>query len=374
MRTCPRHPASRACVIALCLMLLLSPVASAFAAPSNAQIAAKRKEAADAEKRLEALGAELEMRGEELAEVQERVHETSLQIKDTEADLRVADSDLTHAQGVLQQRASNIYRNGPVGIVAVIVGASDFSDLVNRIELMRRLGESDAALVASVKDSKARVEASKRTLENKQAEQIVLEDQARSKAQQVADAQANQASYVASLKADLRRLIDAERKRLAAIAAKKRAEAEARARAIALRNRQIIPFTGQLGAPHPEAVDIARRYLGVPYVWGGTTPAGFDCSGLVQYSYREIGINIPRTSRMQIHYGAYIPSDRLDLLQPGDLVFFGYGGDINRVHHVGMYIGGGNMIHAPYTGSVVQVASLIARINKSQDYVGACRP
>lgn len=374
MRTYPRHPTSSALALVLCIVLLTALAVPAAATPSNAAIVAKRAQAAAAEKKLETLGAELEMRGEEQAEIEANVDKTAAEIKTTEADLRVADADLTHAQETLQKRASNIYRNGPIGIVAVIVGATDFSDLVSRIDLMRRVGESDAAMVALVKDAKARVEASKRALENKQAEQLVLQAQARSKAQQVADAQAVQAKYVASLRAGLKQLIETERKRLEAIAAKKRAAAEARARAIALQNRQAVPFSGVLGEPHPDAVAIARRYLGIPYVWGGTTPSGFDCSGLVQYCYAQIGISIPRTSSSQIHFGAYIPSNRLDVLRPGDLVFFGYRGDINRVHHVGMYIGSGNMIEAPYTGGVVRISSLIARINDSGDYVGACRP
>lgn len=375
MRTCPRHPTSRISALLLCCALLLGAATPAMATtPSNAKIVAKRKEAAAAEKKLEDLGALLEMRGEELAQIEDRVHSTAEEIRATETQLKIADADLSHAQAILERRASNIYRNGPIGIMAVIVGARDFSDLVSRIDLMRRVGESDAALVASVRDAKSRVEASKRALESKQAEQLVLEDQARSKAAQVADAQANQLRYVATLKSDLKKLIDDERKRIEAIEARRRAAAEKRAREIAERNRQKMPFTGQLGQPHPEAVAIARQYLGVPYKWGGTTPAGFDCSGLVQYCYRRIGISIPRTSRSQIDFGVYIPSDRLDLLQPGDLVFFGYEGDVNRVHHVGMFIGKGEMIEAPYTGGFVRVSSLIARINSAGDYVGACRP
>jgi cell wall-associated NlpC family hydrolase len=109
-------------------------------------------------------------------------------------------------------------------------------------------------------------------------------------------------------------------------------------------------------------------------VWGGSTPSGFDCSGLVQYVYERLGIDLPRTSREQYHAGAFIPANRLDLLQPGDLVFFGYDGDPERVHHVGMYVGDGNFIHAPGTGDHVVVASLTGRIAARGDYVGAVRP
>lgn len=108
-------------------------------------------------------------------------------------------------------------------------------------------------------------------------------------------------------------------------------------------------------------VDIAFKYLGVPYVWGGTTPSGFDCSGLVQYVYREAGINISRTTYTQIAEG-YAVSD----LQPGDLVFFG---SYSAPYHVGIYIGDGQYIHAPTEGDVVKVGLLQYR----GDYCGARR-
>ena len=107
---------------------------------------------------------------------------------------------------------------------------------------------------------------------------------------------------------------------------------------------------------HPVIADIldtADDYLGVPYVWGGTSPSGFDCSGLVQYVLRQNGISIPRVADDQLHGpGTYVTRE---YLQPGDLVFFGSGG---YASHVGMYVGDGMMIHAPHTGDVVKYASI----------------
>ena len=122
-------------------------------------------------------------------------------------------------------------------------------------------------------------------------------------------------------------------------------------------------------------VGVARSFIGkAPYVWGGVTPAGFDCSGLTMYCYRQVGIGIPRTSREQFNYGTRIPADRLDLLAVGDLVFFARDADPGRIHHVGIYSGDGNYIHAPQAGVPVSESSLLGRIVTRGDYVGAVRP
>lgn len=101
-----------------------------------------------------------------------------------------------------------------------------------------------------------------------------------------------------------------------------------------------------------QVVDDARRYLGVPYLWGGSTPeSGFDCSGLVQRVYADLGVDLPRTSQQQAGAGTAVAS--LADARPGDLVFFEPGPD--GPGHVGIYTGNGQMIAAPHTGTVVQV-------------------
>ncbi|HBJ2614691.1 TPA: SH3 domain-containing protein [Clostridium botulinum] len=100
---------------------------------------------------------------------------------------------------------------------------------------------------------------------------------------------------------------------------------------------------------HGDVISYARQYLGTPYVWGGTSPNGFDCSGFVQYVYRNAaGISLPRDTYGQIGAGSRVSQDQL---QPGDLVFPDAG-------HVGIYIGGGQMIHAPKSGDVVKISSV----------------
>jgi cell wall-associated NlpC family hydrolase len=115
----------------------------------------------------------------------------------------------------------------------------------------------------------------------------------------------------------------------------------------------VVAAPSQVVAPNWAAqkiVDTALSMQGTPYVWGGSSSRGFDCSGLVQYAAASAGITVPRTSRVQATVGT--PVSRADL-QPGDLVFF-----YNPVGHVGIYLGGGKMVHAPTSGDVVRVADV----------------
>jgi cell wall-associated NlpC family hydrolase len=176
------------------------------------------------------------------------------------------------------------------------------------------------------------------------------------------------------VRSDLRRLIDQRR------AARDRA---ARERAAALARQQAAqpptdsggsgggsgdsggtytpPPAGTLGQ---QAAAIAQQYLGVPYVWGGASPSGFDCSGLVVYVYGQLGVSLPHYTGALWTSGSRVGSDQL---APGDLVFF-----YSDLGHVGIYIGGGLFIHAPHTGDVVKISALSDPWYASA-YMGAVR-
>lgn len=102
-------------------------------------------------------------------------------------------------------------------------------------------------------------------------------------------------------------------------------------------------------------VQIAEQFLGLPYVYGGSTPAGFDCSGFTSYVYKQLGYTLHRVSADQINNG--VPVSKSEL-QPGDLLLFKKQG-ASRIHHVGIYVGDGMMIHSPQTGDVIKYASIV---------------
>jgi NlpC/P60 family len=118
-----------------------------------------------------------------------------------------------------------------------------------------------------------------------------------------------------------------------------------------------------------QAVALAYEFLGIPYVWGGATPAGFDCSGLAMYVYAQLGIKLGHYTGFQYYEGRRVSRDQLEA---GDLVFF-HANSAGVPQHEGMYIGDGSFIHAPQTGDVVRISSLF-ETRYALSYVGAVRP
>lgn len=156
--------------------------------------------------------------------------------------------------------------------------------------------------------------------------------------------------------------------------------------------RRAMEQPGDLGFPHLDAearpglqpgsqaqrfIELASEHIGTPYKWGGAAPGGFDCSGLIQYVARQLGITVPRVSADQAKVGQAVGS--LDAAQPGDLIAFAARG--KAVGHIGIYLGNGQMLHSPRTGKNVEVATLgdywtgrIATIRRIFDLAGTAAP
>ncbi|MCL2606914.1 MAG: NlpC/P60 family protein, partial [Coriobacteriia bacterium] len=277
----------------------------------------------------------------------ERREEADERLEETQARLEVV-------QLHLNTRAAEAYRNSNSGgILEVLLGATSFQEFAGLWALLDDLNRSDAANSAELKELRAEIEELREEL-------LAIEAEAKEQSDRMLEARERAERDLASRQTALRG-IEAEVREL------QRQQEEAARRAAAERAQSTTFRSGGQSFPTPtrasrsEVVNIARQYLGTPYQWGGNGPNSFDCSGFTSYVFRQVGINLPRTSRAQINAGQRV--SRADI-QPGDLVFFG-----DPIWHVGIYVGGGQMIHSPRPGQSVSFASAFCN-----NFVGATRP
>jgi peptidoglycan DL-endopeptidase CwlO len=290
-------------------------------------------------------------------------------LRENQVELSIAQVNLKRAQQRLASRVVAIYTSGESdSTLDVLVGSRSLADLVEGLEAVSRVSDQDTRVLGDVTRFRAQVQRRRALLKRARARQ----------AQLVAERAANKASIESRL-ADRQRMLSSIRSEIAEIRAteqRRQAELERQARARLAQPQPLIPELAAAPAEAPAApppvaappakyggvVGIAMQYLGTPYVYGGASPSGFDCSGFVMYVYAQVGVSLPHNAAAQ--YGHGTPVDRSQL-QPGDLVFF------NGLGHNGIYIGGGSFIHSPHTGDVVKISSLSGWY--SSTWVGARR-
>jgi cell wall-associated NlpC family hydrolase len=318
-----------------------------------------------------AIGRDLQIAEDAAQNAQNRLALVKASLKQNEYRLHVAKANLHAAQHRVMARLYSLYVNGAPSTIDVIAGAHSFSEMIDRAESAQVLSGQDAALGQQALSFEHSVQARERQLKRLQAqrEQALREKEARKR--EVASELGQQKRLLASIHTTISQLqaqeaaheravrAAAEARLRAEIAARKKAAQEAAAQAqqpqqsssssaptIVAPPPVSVP-TGGTGAGHAAAASIALHYLGIPYVYGGASPSGFDCSGLVMYVYAQLGISLPHYTVAQWNASQPVSSPA-----PGDLVFF------NGLGHVGIYIGGGRFVDAPHTGSVVRIDSI----------------
>lgn len=272
------------------------------------------------------------------------------QIKRNAKSLRVARYNLAVAHRNLNDRVVALYKERPVDLLDVMFSAGSFEELASQIDLMQRLGQHDTDIIESVEGYQREVQEKRVGLLEDRRVATKLLGEVASKKSEIEGKLAERQDMLRGVEAEIRRMERAEARAAAArVAAAAAAAADGGGTASTTTQRPIIPDQG--GPGHPEVCAIAARYLGIPYKYGGASPStGFDCSGFVMYVYAQIGISLPHYSGSQQQMGTPVS---MSALQPGDLVFRG-----NPAYHVGIYVGGGSVIHSPHTGAVVSYQSV----------------
>ncbi len=343
-------------------MLFIAVAAACVAggsATADPSIGAKRAEAQRVMGEIQQLDSSLERARTAYEQATFKLRAIDHNLKINRIALHAARVNLRKSQIALAQRLVVIYTSrDEQTTLSVLLGATSIDDLVNRIETVQSVSSQDVAVMNQVIGFKHEVTVRRHALVREhrdQARQVRVRAAAKAR---ISSQLGRQQRLLASIKGEIVHLIAAQRARQLAL------ERQAQARLAAQQEQQKLAIDGSpFGtsaatpdgisvvppSPYTGVVAIAMQYLGVPYVWGGASPAGFDCSGLVMYVYSQVGVSLPHYTGAQ--WNAGVPVSRSDL-EPGDLVFF------DGLGHVGIYIGEGEFIHAPQTGDVVKISSL----------------
>ena len=345
--------------------------------PASGQtITSKRAQAVEIMAQVQALDSDLEQTVEAYNYANIQLGKIDSDLASNRRHLVAARKSLVVAQDRIAKRLRDLYVNGQGdSTLEVLLGSSSLDDIIARLDAIERVSSQDSQILRTVKRYRHEVETRRATLQKDRADQAQLVAERAAQKQSIESRIAEQNSLLASVKDEIARMRVEEQRRQAALLAQAQARAQAAALAAQVQqdsaqqtfDQAVVEPAYDANVPaarYGSVVSIALQYLGVPYVWGGASPAtGFDCSGFTMYVFAQVGVSLPHHAASQYAYGTPVPFDQL---APGDLVFF------DGLGHMGIYIGGGQFVHAPHTGDVVKISSMYDSWYAST-YVGARR-
>jgi peptidoglycan DL-endopeptidase CwlO len=360
--------------------VIIASLAVGFAAAGSAtaepaSVSSKRAQAQSVLSQIQSLDASLEHAVDAYNLANQRLAAIQGDLNENRVNLTIAADNLRTAQRVLAARMVAIYTSEESdSTLDVLVGSQSLEDLLDGLETVSRVSEQDSKVLSNVITFRADMRRARARLQKARGEQAQLVAERAAHKSSIESQLGERQQLLSSIKSEIVAIQAAERRR--------QAELERQARARLTAPQPMIPELAATAeptssganssgsSPLPAAppsqyggvVGVAMQYLGIPYVYGGASPSGFDCSGFIMYVYAQVGVSLPHNAAAQYGYGT--PVDRSQL-QPGDLVFF------NGLGHAGIYIGGGSFIHSPHTGDVVKISSLSGWY--SSTWVGARR-
>lgn len=326
------------------------------------------KVAAQTEK-LSLLSQQLDVTNSELQNLTQQIAFYTNSIAEMENELNLDEQKEAELLAEYKVRMRAMEENGSSTYISIVLGASSFQDLLGRLECVKEIMQHDDNLINDVRAAQVKVKQQKADTEAEVAAEQVAFASYQDKQADLISQQAEVQNVLKSLKAnsaDYKKQLDTVKalqstisgqitSMQAELAEQQRLQAEQNA-ATKINSSNGGNWYGDSkgSGTGQDIVNYAKNFLGVSYVYGGTSPSGFDCSGLVYYCYKHFGYTVNRTAAGLAYSGTPVSASAL---KPGDVLLF-TSIDGSYVGHTGIYIGGGQFIQAPHTGDVVKISSL----------------
>ena len=356
-------------VVSLLALIVVALIAGFAPGAAHAdRLANARAEADQAQADLQVLNDKVAVAAEAYNAAQQQLDETNAKIDENQQVLAATKSNLSVSRRELSTMLVDAYRQGNPDLIAFLLNANSIDSLIDQTRFIQRVTGHAEGVVRDVRRYTSDVKQREQALEEERgARQSALQDRAAQEAS-VRETLAARTRLLNSLSTEIQGILaQREAAQRAADAARAAQAGGILADASAGAGNADLSIGGSVGGgadysasiPAPpssstggSAASVALGQLGTPYVWGGGAPGGFDCSGLIAWAYAQVGISLPHYAAAQYSMGTPVP---MDALEPGDLISFHGSG------HIGMYIGGGQYVHAPQTGDVVKVSTLADR-------------